>query len=185
MQNEDGQSGFLNSFIVHHSSFETKFMIALLTKRFRKRTKVSRLIPSVETEEGEARYKPIDMTMVRRLFAQLMPFKKQYALGLVLGAAQVLLEMQGPRFTKWVLNLTTGFARHEPGAPATSGKAISLLFWIIILWSVTLLAAVILQRFTILVMTRAGESVQFSIRRRLFAKLQQLSMSYYDKPVHE
>jgi ATP-binding cassette subfamily B protein len=34
---------------------------------------------------------------------------------------------------------------------------------------------------TILVMTGAGERVQFSLRRRLFDHLQRLSMSYYDK----
>jgi ATP-binding cassette, subfamily B, bacterial len=156
-------------------------MIALLTKHFRKRTVVAQVVQSVESEDGEARYKPIDAAMVRRLFSQLEPFKKQYTVGLVLGAMQVLLEMQSPQYTKWVVNLTTGFARHEPGAPATAHEAIATLFGIIVLWSVTLLAAVILQRFTILVMTRAGESVQMSIRRRLFAKLQQLSMSFYDK----
>jgi ABC-type multidrug transport system fused ATPase/permease subunit len=156
-------------------------MIALLTRHFRKRTAVAQLVPSVETEDGEARYKPIDAAMVRRLFSQLKPFKKQYALGLVLGAIQVLLEMQSPRFTNWLVNLTTAFARHEPGAPTSAAKAITTLFWIIVLWSITLLAAVILQRFTILIMTRAGESVQMNIRRRIFTKLQQLSMSYYDK----
>ena len=30
-------------------------------------------------------------------------------------------------------------------------------------------------------MTRAGESVQFNLRQQLFAQLQRLSMSYYDK----
>ena len=30
-------------------------------------------------------------------------------------------------------------------------------------------------------MTGAGEQVQFGLRRRLFAHLQELSMSYYDK----
>ena len=156
-------------------------MIALLTNRFRKPAANARIVPSVETEEGEARYKPIDAAMVRRLFSQLKPFKRQYSIGLVLGALQVLLELQSPQFTKWVINLTTAFARHEPDAPASSVKAITTLVGIIVLWSLTLLAAVTLQRFTILVMTRAGESVQFSIRRRLFSKLQQLSMSYYDK----
>jgi ATP-binding cassette subfamily B protein len=156
-------------------------MIALLTKKFRKRTAIAQIVHSVETEAGEARYKPIDAAMVRRLFSQLKPFKKQYSLGLLLGAAQVLLEMQSPRFTKVLVNLTTAFARHEPGAPSTAGKAIASLVWTIVLWSLTLLGAVILQRFTILVMTRAGESVQFNIRRRLFNKLQQLSMSFYDK----
>jgi len=39
----------------------------------------------------------------------------------------------------------------------------------------------VLQRFTILVMTAAGERVQFTLRRRLFGQMQRLSMSYYDK----
>ena len=41
--------------------------------------------------------------------------------------------------------------------------------------------AVVLQRFTILIMTSAGETVQMNLRRRLFAHLQELSMNYYDK----
>jgi ATP-binding cassette subfamily B protein len=38
-----------------------------------------------------------------------------------------------------------------------------------------------LQRWVILIMTDAGERVQFANRRLLFAQLQRLSMSYYDK----
>ena len=49
------------------------------------------------------------------------------------------------------------------------------------MWGLVLAGAIILQRFTILVMTGAGESVQFGIRRQLFEHLQRLSMSYYDK----
>ncbi len=41
--------------------------------------------------------------------------------------------------------------------------------------------ALTLQRFVILLMTNAGERVQFGLRRQLFEKLQQLSMSYYDR----
>jgi ATP-binding cassette, subfamily B, bacterial len=51
----------------------------------------------------------------------------------------------------------------------------------IALWALVLACALILQRFTILVTTAAGERVQFGIRKRLFAHLQRLSMSYYDK----
>src|SRR4030095_3551542 len=36
-------------------------------------------------------------------------------------------------------------------------------------------------RKTILIMTDAGERVQFDLRRKLFEHLQRLSMSYYDK----
>jgi ATP-binding cassette subfamily B protein len=40
---------------------------------------------------------------------------------------------------------------------------------------------VLLERWKIIIMTRAGEGVQFNFRRRLFEHLQALSMSYYDK----
>jgi ATP-binding cassette, subfamily B, bacterial len=156
-------------------------MIALLTKRFRRTPAVAQVVQSSEDEEGEARYKPIDLAMVRRLVLQLKPFKNQYALGLFLGIIQMMLELQSPRFLGRVLNLTTAFARHEPGAPATPGQATLHLAWIMLFWTVTIAVAVVLNRFTILVMTRAGESVQFTIRRKLFLKLQQLSMSFYDK----
>jgi ATP-binding cassette subfamily B protein len=155
-------------------------MIALITRQFRKRL-AAVAIPTVETEDGEARYKPIDSKMLRRLLAQLQPFKYRYGLGLLLGGAQVLLEMLSPLYTRWIIDLTTAYSQHQAGAPATMSAAIGRLVYLIVLWSITLLAAVILNRFTILVMTGAGERVQMSIRRRLFIKLQQLSMSYYDK----
>jgi len=49
------------------------------------------------------------------------------------------------------------------------------------LWAVVLTAAVVLQRTTILIMTDAGERVQFDLRRAIFGHLQRLSMSYYDR----
>ena len=74
-----------------------------------------------------------------------------------------------------------GRLAEKPDRGAFGAFESDALVGIVVLWSLTLLCAVILQRFTILVMTNAGESVQFDIRRRLFTKLQQLSMSYYDK----
>jgi ATP-binding cassette subfamily B protein len=53
--------------------------------------------------------------------------------------------------------------------------------WIIFEWTLVFIGSVILQRFTILIMTRAGESVQFTFRERIFEQLQRLSMSYYDR----
>ena len=49
------------------------------------------------------------------------------------------------------------------------------------LWTLAFIGSVVLQRFTILIMTRAGESVQFDFRRKIFAQLQRLSMSFYDR----
>src|SRR5205823_13454839 len=43
------------------------------------------------------------------------------------------------------------------------------------------ICSIVLQRICIIIMTRAGESVQFSLRQKLFNHLQTLSMSYYDR----
>lgn len=52
---------------------------------------------------------------------------------------------------------------------------------IVAVWAVTMCFSLLLARASILITTRAGESVQFDIRRKLFAHLQGLSMDYYDK----
>jgi ATP-binding cassette, subfamily B, bacterial len=52
---------------------------------------------------------------------------------------------------------------------------------IVLAWAGVFGVALILQRAAILVMTNAGERVQFDLRRKLFDHLQRLSMSYYDR----
>jgi ATP-binding cassette subfamily B protein len=135
----------------------------------------------VVTEEGEPRYKPIDLKLVRRLLRLLAPFKWRYALGVTLGTGMLLLEMLSPRFTQHLIDYATGFSAgslpHMPTITAAGWHVAAVVG----LWALVLSIAVILQRYTILVMTAAGERVQFDIRRRLFAHLQQLSMSYYDR----
>jgi ATP-binding cassette subfamily B protein len=95
----------------------------------------------------------------------LAPYKKQYILGICLGLTHVLLDQQGPRFMRAIIN------------SSTTRQVISTVAF----WAMTFVGSVILQRWTILIVTRAGENVQFDFRRRLFDHLQQLSMSYYDK----
>jgi ATP-binding cassette subfamily B protein len=48
-------------------------------------------------------------------------------------------------------------------------------------WTLVFIGSVILQRFCIIILTRAGESVQFIFRQRVFQQLQRLSMSFYDR----
>ena len=95
------------------------------------------------------------------------------------------------------LSGTAGYARARssssassttaPNSPAGSIRGVSTTAasWhiarIIATWALVFIASVILQRFTILLMTRAGESVQFEFRRKIFAQLQRLSMSFYDR----
>jgi ATP-binding cassette subfamily B protein len=68
------------------------------------------------------------------------------------------------------------------GPPLAAERgAVATLVVVVLLWGLVTVASVVLQRFMILVTTGAGERVQFDVRRRLFAQLQALSMSYFDK----
>jgi ATP-binding cassette subfamily B protein len=138
-------------------------------------------LPAFEDDE-EQRYRPIDRALLRRTLQLLEPFKKQYALGIFLGILMTVGEMMSPKFTQWIINYGIDFvaSREEAGA-TTSSAAVWHIVFLVAMWAVVLTAAVILQRLTILVMTGAGERVQFALRRRLFEHLQKLSMSYYDK----
>jgi ATP-binding cassette subfamily B protein len=137
---------------------------------------------SADEEDEELRYRPIDRQLLARTLQLLAPFKKQYALGIALGIGMTIGEMMSPKFTQWIINYGISYAGHQLNPmPPTPHAAMWHIVSLVALWAVVLTASVILQRLTILVMTGAGERVQFSLRRRLFQHLQKLSMSYYDK----
>lgn len=121
-------------------------------------------MPQIEIDQ-EARYRPISIALVRRMLQTLAKYRNQYALGILLGLTFVLLDQQGPRLLRTIIN----------------ASSVSQVAQTILIWAVIFTGSVIFQRWTILIMTRAGESVQFDIRQRLFDHLQRLSMSYYDK----
>jgi ATP-binding cassette subfamily B protein len=135
-----------------------------------------------ETGEGEEeRYKPIEWPLVRRLLGVLAPYKKQYLWGLALGLVHVTCDLAGPTFMKHLINYVTEFTAGRLAPMPTPPGAIAWLTIVIAAWGCVAVVSFLLQRATIIVMTRAGESVQFTLRRRLFRHLQELSMSYYDK----
>ena len=149
----------------------------------RKPTKAQTTISySDDEEDEEQRYKPIDRKLLARTLQLLAPFKKQYALGIGLGILMTVGEMMSPKFTQWIINYGIGYTRGElVPMPSTPHGAMWHIVMLVVLWAIVLTAAVILQRLTILVMTGAGERVQFSLRQKLFEHLQKLSMSYYDR----
>ena len=71
------------------------------------------------------------------------------------GLIHVLLDQQGPRLMRTIINASTA---HQ--VLATIG-----------IWTCVFIGSVIFQRWTILIMTRAGETVQFAFRRKLFDHL--------------
>jgi ABC-type multidrug transport system fused ATPase/permease subunit len=138
---------------------------------------------AMDDDEEELRYRPIDRKLLGRTLALLAPYKKLYAIGLTLGTTQTVLDMLSPKFTQWIIDFGDKYLRAASAGTATITQAQA--GWHIVrrvaLWALALCGAIVLQRFTILVMTGAGENVQFDIRRRLFEHLQKLSMGYYDR----
>jgi ATP-binding cassette subfamily B protein len=136
--------------------------------------------PEVQTEDEEQRYKPIEWPLVKRVARNLVPYKGLYGAGLALGVVMLILDMQSPRFMQWVIDHVSAFANGKlPGM--SQRTACWVVVKIVLIWAVVAAVARVLERYVILIMTLAGERVQFSLRRRLFAHLQRLSMSYYDK----
>jgi ATP-binding cassette subfamily B protein len=131
---------------------------------------------SADEEDEEQRYKPIDRKLLLRTLKLLAPYKKRYAVGVLLGVGMTVAEMMSPKFTQWIINYGISYPRSAP-----QRTAVLHILLLISLWAAVLTVAVILQRFTILAMTGAGERVQFGLRRALFEHLQKLSMSYYDR----
>jgi len=130
--------------------------------------------------DEEARYHPIEWPLVRRLLGYLKPYKKAYGIGIIFGIAMVSLEMLSPRFIGAIVDYTTAYAGGKL-ANITQSAAIWHVILIVLLWAGVLAVAMVLQRASIIVMTRAGESVQFDLRRHMFEHLQRLSMSFYDR----
>ncbi len=134
----------------------------------------------VETQD-EARYGKIDLKLVRRMLGALRPYRGLYALGLVLGLTHISLEMAGPKFMEHLINFTLGWVKVHPAPDRQVWAGTRHVLLVMAGWAAVLAGSIVFQRYTILTMTSAGERVQFATRRKLFAHLQHLSMSYYDR----
>lgn len=125
---------------------------------------------SASEPDDDARYRDIDIALVRRLLGALRPYRREYLIAISVGLVHVLCDLSGPKFIEWLM-------RHCSAA----GADLAGVARIIVLWAVVAALSVVMQRWCIILMTRAGESVQFDLRQRMFVHLQALSMSYFDK----
>lgn len=159
-------------------------MTAVSFPRFRRKPPISPAglpVPPPLVEDEEQRYRPIDRALLGRVLSLLVPYKRQYALGVSLGVAMTILDMLSPKFMQWIIDFGVAFQKRALLPQPTESGAVRHVLFLIAMWAVCIGAAIIFQRFTILAMTGAGERVQFTLRRKLFEQLQRLSMSYYDK----
>jgi len=135
----------------------------------------------LDDDAEEPKYKPIDLKMVRRLAVWLKPYKRQYITGISIGSVMILLQMTGPRFIQYLVDYTTNFIHGDLGASITRAQAIVHCGKIVLFWGGLTAISLVLERARILIMTDAGERVQFDLRRAIFEQLQRLSMSFYDR----
>lgn len=145
--------------------------------------------PNAPDEEEE--YKPLEWPVVKKMLAWMAPYKKQYALALTLNVAFTILELLGPMFVKRLIDHDIAGDPH-PLAPLLShipalraaiekNPASAAIFMTVSLWACAVLAANLINRFNIEYNRRVGEKVMLSVRKAVFAQLQRLSMSYYDR----
>jgi ATP-binding cassette subfamily B protein len=137
---------------------------------------------ALEQQDDEARYKPIDLKMIARLMQWLRPYRRYYVGGIAMGVVVVGLRTLGPKFIGHLIDYTNAYCAGElPGGVSRTQAIRHVLLVICVLWAGAQAIAFVLDRFRILIMAYAGESVQFDLRRAIFKHLQKLSMSYYDK----
>ena len=135
---------------------------------------------SASDEPDELNYKPIDLKMIRRLGVWLKPYRKQYVLGVSMGVVMIFMQMTGPWFISRLVDYSTAFLAGSLHGVTRNG-AIGHAGLLVAVWAALSIASLLIERARILIMTRAGERVQFDLRRAIFAHLQKLSMSYYDR----
>jgi ATP-binding cassette subfamily B protein len=129
---------------------------------------LSRRLKPLEEEE-EARYKPLSWALVRRLAVWLKPYWKLYLFGVICGVVGTLLELVPPWVTKKII---------ESAHPGGSGEAV--LRWAG-LWAGAMALVLVLDALQMGATNRCGQQVVNDLRLALFAHLQRLSMSFYDK----
>jgi ABC-type multidrug transport system fused ATPase/permease subunit len=136
--------------------------------------------PPKGDNEREEDYRPIEWPLIKRLAGNLKPYWKSYVLGICLGIVAITLDMQGPLFVGRIIKQAETFLADNP-ENLTPAQAKMRIVQLVGVWALIVAVALFLHRQLILIMTRAGERVQFDTRRKLFLQLQSLSMSYYDK----
>ncbi|MCL2648502.1 MAG: ABC transporter ATP-binding protein/permease [Phycisphaerales bacterium] len=150
--------------------------------------------------EDETGYKPLEWPVVKKLLQWMWPYRKQYAIALLLNITFVLLDMSSIPFMQHLIDHDIPGHRHflqepiartvfcvSPEFAATirelSGKAQSFfaIGLTISLWVCAVITNLFISRFNIEYNRRVGEQVLFSIRKAVFNHLQKLSMSFYDR----
>ena len=106
---------------------------------------------------------------MRRLLRYVRPYRARVALAVALLVAGALLELVGPWLTKIALDR------------AIPNGDVGMLLTLSAAYLGTLLASFVLSYFKTLLTTWLGQRIMYDLRREIFARLQRLSVAFYDR----
>jgi len=128
--------------------------------------------------EEEALGKAYDSRLMRRLLQYLRPYKWRVALALFLVAVVTPLELAQPWFFYKAIDnyFKPAISRLIPEAQAWRG-----IEWISLLFLAVLISDFLAQYAQIRIMQRVGQQTMYDMRTEIFAHMQRLPMSYFDR----
>jgi len=128
--------------------------------------------------EEEALGKAYDSRLMRRLLQYMKPYKWRVVLALVMVAIVTPLELAPPLIFRKAIDSYFVPALHHviPEASAWSG-----IGWLSLLFFAVLAFDFLAQYIQIRIMQRVGQQTMYDMRREIFAHMQRLPMSYFDR----
>jgi ATP-binding cassette subfamily B multidrug efflux pump len=128
--------------------------------------------------EEEALGKAYDSRLMRRLLQYMKPYKWRVVLALVMVAIVTPLELAPPLiFRKAIDSYFVPALNHVlPEASAWSG-----IGWLSLIFFAVLAFDFLAQYVQIRIMQRVGQQTMYDMRREIFAHMQRLPMSYFDR----
>jgi ATP-binding cassette subfamily B multidrug efflux pump len=129
-------------------------------------------------QEEEKLGKIYDSRLAGRLIKYLGPYRKRVVVALVLSLAVAILEAAGPYLFHIGIDSAIDPVVHHKLALAAG---IHLLGWVVIAYLASLLLSFSTLYGQVLIMQTVGQRAMYDLRREIFAHLQKLSFSYYDR----
>ncbi len=128
--------------------------------------------------EEEALGKAYDSRLMRRLLAYMKPYRWSVALALGLVAVVTPLELAPPLFFIYAIDHYFVPAMNHVVSESAAWRGIG---WLSLIFLVVLAADFFAQYLQIRIMQRVGQKTMYDMRTGIFAHLQKLPMSYFDR----
>jgi ATP-binding cassette, subfamily B, multidrug efflux pump len=128
--------------------------------------------------EEEALGKAYDSRLMKRLLEYMRPYKWRVILALTLTLAVTPLELAPPKLFQVSVDRYLVPASHQAISVATARHGLVLIS---LLYLMVLFFDFLAQYVQIRIMQRVGQQTMYDMRQEIFAHIQRLSMSYYDK----